>query len=119
MESVSVKWLKIENEDCYSFIFNGHFSAKEAREASKQWQDEFAKTPVGRRYHIVFDARQMSNYDAGARMQWQAVMKELQPQIKSIWLMSESSAIRAGAKMMSFFTSFSIKSVSKPEDISF
>lgn len=118
MESVSIDWVKIDNEDCYRFSFTGHFKAIDAKEAAKQWKEHFAKTPAGRRYHIIFDAREMSNYDASARLTWQAVMKELQGKIKDIWLVSNNSLIKVGAKMMSMFTSFKIKAVSNLEDIS-
>ena len=61
----------------------------------------------------------MTGFENKARVIWQKAIKELKKQIDCVWLISDSKIIRAGAKVMSAFTSFSLNVVNDESKIKF
>ena len=84
----------------------------------KKWKEAFQSRPDDK-ITIVWECLNMTGYETQARIQWQETLKELQPQIKDIWLISDSNLIKTGARVMSVFTSLNIHIVDSEEDIVF
>nr|WKN38842.1 hypothetical protein K4G66_09015 [Tunicatimonas sp. TK19036] len=116
MENTRIDWVQIDDADCLKFTFKDIFTHKEAMIASQEWKSSFQER-VNNRFVVIFDAKAMKNYEPLARSVWQKTMTELKGQIESIWLVTDSKIIAAGAKIMSVFTSFNIKTVSAEENI--
>ena len=59
----------------------------------------------------------MKGYEPRARVTWQKAMGELKNQIDTIWLVTNSSMIKTGAKIMSLAVSYDIKAISKESEM--
>ena len=59
----------------------------------------------------------MKGYDSDARVKWQSALKEMNTQIDSIWLISDSSIIKMGATMMGLFSSLNVKVIKSESEI--
>ena len=59
----------------------------------------------------------MKGYESAARAKWTDALKEMKPQIGTIWLISDSALIRMGASVMSMLSSINIKAISSESEI--
>ncbi len=59
----------------------------------------------------------MKGYDSAARVQWTEALKEMKPQIDTIWLITNSTIIRMGAYVMGMVSSLDIKVVGAETEI--
>ncbi|MEQ9441601.1 MAG: hypothetical protein RIG62_21335 [Cyclobacteriaceae bacterium] len=116
MENTTVEWVQINNTDCLKFTFNDVLTHKEALIASEEWKKAFQNN-TAKKFMVIFDAKAMKDYEPMARSIWQKTISELKKQIDSIWVITDSKIIAAGAKIMGVFTSFSIKTVDSEEKI--
>ena len=66
---------------------------------------------------IIWQCLEMEGYEAMARTTWQTAIKKLKSNIEAIWLITNSRVIKAGASIMSFFTSYDIKVVKSEQEI--
>ena len=117
-ENPKVELVTFNNEDCLRFTFSGHFTVEDAEFGVSEWKDFFASAG-NQKVIVIWDARQMSGFDNKARVIWQHAIKELKKQIECVWLIADSKVIRAGAKVMSAFTSFCLKAVNDENKIKF
>ncbi len=108
--NINAELVQLNGEDCLKFTFKGHFTEEDAEFGVNEWK-EFFESAGNEKVVIIWDSKQMAGFDNKARVVWQQAIKELKKQIDCVWLISDSSVIRAGAKMMSAFTSFSLKAV--------
>ena len=115
-DTLSIEWKNINNNICLFFKFHGVFSHETSLKGVEEWMQRFAEKDK-LKFIIVWDCINMNGYEPKARIVWQHALKELQKQIDTIWLISDSSIIRTGAKIISLATSFEIKPVSKEADI--
>ena len=113
-ESVVIEQTQINDKDCIKFTFQGLFTKEDALMASKEWK-EIASS--GKKFIVIFHAKEMAGYEPMARAIWQKMIVELKSQIENIWLITDSKLIAAGAAIMSMFTSFTIKTVNSEEKI--
>lgn len=116
MENTTVEWVQINNTDCLKFTFNDVLTHKEALIASEEWKKVF-QNKTTEKFIVIFDANEMKDYEPMARSLWQKTISDLKSQIDSIWVITDSKIIAAGAKIMGVFTSFSIKTVDSEEKI--
>ncbi|MEM8965548.1 MAG: hypothetical protein AAGE93_03960 [Bacteroidota bacterium] len=112
----NITWIQRENIEYLKISFVGIFTYKDAEWASQQWKEQFQAKPE-QRIKVIFDALEMINYEPSARSVWQQTIAELSGQIDSIWLVTDSKLIVAGAKIMSIFTSFRINTVSSEDKV--
>ena len=117
MNNTIIETAVIDGQNCLKFIFKGVFTHQDAVEASIEWQRYFKDHP--QKMNVIFDASLMSNYEPMARATWQKTLSVLKNQIDSVWVITDSKIIAAGAKLMGIFTSFSIKAVGSQEKIVF
>lgn len=116
-KTVEIELCEVNNEDCLKFTFNNKLKEQDAYEGVKEWEDIFSSVDSDQKSVIVWDSTQMSGFENKARIIWQKGLKKLKKQISVIWLITDSKAIKAGAKLMSLFTSFEIKVVKSEKDI--
>ncbi|WKN33391.1 hypothetical protein PZB74_08595 [Porifericola rhodea] len=98
------------------FTFQGILTAKEATKAITEWKKLFEEKK-NEKFTLIFHALEMTDYEPLARTSWQKTIVELSGQIENIWVVTTSKLIMAGAKIMSMFTSFSIKTVSTEDKV--
>ena len=115
-ENPKVELAEINNTECVKFTFKGHFTPEDAEYGVKEWKDFFASAG-NQKVIIIWDARQMTDFDHQARVIWQHAVKKFKKQIECVWLIANSKTIRAGAKVMSAFTSFCLKAVKDEKEI--
>ena len=72
---------------------------------------------TGEKIALVWHCQKMKGYEPMARSLWQRTIKDLKDQIDSIWLITDSALIKAGATLISFFTKLDIKVVKSENKI--
>ena len=116
IKSLEIEPNIIRDVEVLRFNFNGYFNKDDAQAGIEEWREIFSNMN-GEKAVLIWDAREMSNYETKARLVWQQAIKELGKQIDSIWLIANSKIIRAGAKAMSLFTKFKIHAVDSEDQI--
>jgi hypothetical protein len=104
----------INNFDFIYFTFRGKLTENDAKNAIVNWKNQLEKRHTMQPH--IWNCMQMTGYEPMARAHWQKAIKELKGKISKIWLISDSSIIIAGAKILSLFTSFDIITVRSEED---
>lgn len=112
-QGINVTWEG--NYDFLTFTFPAFLDKKSAEKAIDIWDKEFALQPRGT--DLIWDCTEMTDYDPMARMLWQKALTNHKNQINTIWLISESAIIRAGAKLFSLFVGVTIKPVKSHAEI--
>jgi len=115
-DSKLIKKIKINENECLRFSFSGVLTRKQAVEICDEWTEMFNHEKAVK-YHIIFNATHLDNYEPLARIAFQNTINNLRSQIVKIWVVTDSKLISAGAAIMGIFTSFSIKSVSSEDQI--
>jgi len=117
IKTVEIELCEVNNEDCLKFTFVDKLIEKDAIEGVKEWEDIFSSVDINEKTTIIWDSTHMTGFENKARIIWQKTIKKLKQQIKTVWLITDSKTIHAGAKLMSLFTSFEIKVVKLEEEI--
>lgn len=102
------QWEEIGTERCLVVRFSGHLDVAEAR--AKMAQIHAALEGVNEPVHMIWDALEMTSYDADARRLWQEGLKLVRDEIRAIHLISESAVIHMGAAVVGMFVGFDIRS---------
>ncbi len=116
-KTVEIELCDVNDEECLKFTFSDKFLKVDAEEGATEWEDIFQNVGGDDRTTIVWDTRGMSGFENSARVVWQKVIKKLKPKIGVVWLITTSKVIKAGAKLMSVFTSFDLKVVKSEKEI--
>lgn len=116
-KSLEIEFFEINDEDCLKFTFVDKFLETDAEKGVEDWKDIFNSAEDGVKLTVVWDALEMTGFDNKARIIWQKAIKKFKNQIGVVWLVTDSKTIKAGAKLMSAFTSFKIKVVKSEVDI--
>lgn len=111
-----IEYCDINDNNCLKFSFKGTLVEEDAKNAIEVWKN-FFKEREGEMITLIWDCKEMSGYDPGARIAWQNALKELKNQIANIWLISKSNLIRSGAMIVSMFTKLNIKVVQSESEI--
>ena len=115
-EKLSIELCQLSNEDCLKFTFTENFNESQAIEAVDEWKYLFENSK-GEKTRLVWDCTNMKGYEGKALKVWQQAMKDLKNQIDTVWLITDSNMIKAGAKLISVFSKFSIKVVKSANQI--
>ncbi len=107
---------QIQSKTAIIFHFEGILTQQKAHEFIKQWQIIFLGNESNKMV-VIFDAINMSDYQPMARTLFQKSINELKSQIDSIWVISNSKIVKAGAAIMSIFSSFPITTIASLDDI--
>lgn len=116
-KSLDIEMLEINDEDCLKFCFSGKLTKEDAVEGISYWEDIFDSIPEGEKTKIIWDCKEMTGFENSARVEWQHAVKKLKTKIDVIWLIANSKVIKAGAKVMSMFSSFKIKNVDNEDEL--
>ena len=111
-----IGWCLINGRECLKFTFRGTLTEIDAIDAVSKWKKMFS-TRKDEKIVIIWQCKKMVSYEPMARIIWQNTLKELKNQIDTIWLVSDSIIIQAGAKIMAFFTILNLKVVNSEEKI--
>jgi hypothetical protein len=114
----SVEQISIHDKECIKLNFGSVLNQKDAIRVCNEWK-AVSQVDKTKKYVIIFNAKDMIDYEPMTRTSFQNTMKELKDQIDQIWVISESKLIRGGAAIMGMLTSFSIKAVNSEEQIIF
>jgi hypothetical protein len=112
--ALSIEWVIIKGIRCLKFTFSGLLSCQTATRKVEEWRRVF-DAEAGTKVTLVFDCKEMTDYEPFARIVFQKAIAELKPQINGIWVISTSKVIIAGAAIMGLFASFPIKTVASTE----
>lgn len=116
-DNPQIGWCQINNLECLKFTFKGRLTEEDALKAISRWKEMF-NSMKDQKIILVWNCIDMTGYEPMARMSWQRTIKELKDQIERIWLITDSAVIKAGANLISIFTSFEIKVVKSEDKIS-
>ena len=111
-----IGWCLINGRECLKFTFRCTLTEIDAIDAVSKWKKMFS-TRKDEKIVIIWQCKKMVSYEPMARIIWQNTLKELKNQIDTIWLVSDSIIIQAGAKIMAFFTILNLKVVNSEEKI--
>lgn len=114
---VTVSTLEINGKNAIKFVFQGQFTAKSAASAIDQWKKVIQKLESGTKVMCIWECHAMTGYEPDARFAWQKAMKECQGNTESIWVVTKSKLIKAGAMILVAFTNHPIKVVSSESEI--
>jgi hypothetical protein len=114
----NVEQISIHDKECIKLNFGSVLNQKDAIRVCNEWK-AVSQVDKTKKYVIIFNAKDMIDYEPMTRTSFQNTMKELKDQIDQIWVISESKLIRGGAAIMGMLTSFSIKAVNSEEQIIF
>ncbi len=109
-----VEWCDLQDKKCLKFTFTGTLTEYGATIAIERWETLCNETP-DKKFNMIWICHQMTGYEPKARIAWQNTLKRFKGKIESIWLVTSSPLIKAGAMIMSAFTSYDVKVV-KTED---
>lgn len=117
-DNPQIEWQQINDRECLKFTFTGTFTEHEALIAISRWKELFSSR-ISEKIILIWQCQNMESYEPMTRILWQNTIKELKSQIDTIWLVADSDVIKAGAKIMAFFTTSSLKIVSSEDKIRF
>jgi hypothetical protein len=103
-------------KDFLRFTFDGVLTQKEAISLCNAWRKHCDVRP-DIRFIIVFNAKEMKNYEPQARITFQKCIKELIDHIDKIWLITDSKLVLGGASIMSLITGLPIRAIRSEEQI--
>ena len=115
-ENPRIEWSEKSEKQCLRFTFGEKLTAKEAEVAIAEWREAF-QSKKDEPIILIWDCRKMKGYESAARTKWTEALKELKPQIDTIWLISDSTLIRMGASVMGMLSSINIQAVSPESEI--
>ncbi|MCZ8356075.1 MAG: hypothetical protein O9340_15140 [Cyclobacteriaceae bacterium] len=115
-QNLSIFWHPLEGELCLKFVFKHKFLKIDAVQGIVYWKACFNEKQ-NQKITLIWDCTEMTDYEPFARVAWQQALSELKEQIETIWLISDSKLIRAGASILSFFTSLDIKAVKTENEV--
>ena len=115
-DCLRIEWKNIDNQICLYFTFKGMFTYESSLKSVEEWKSRFSDKEQ-LKFIVVWNCLEMTGYEPGARMLWQKTLQDLKSQIEVIWLISNSSLIKAGAKILSLSTSYNVKTVSSEAEI--
>jgi len=114
--TVDIQVCQVENLDCLKLSFNGILTEAIANQAIDEWKHLLGN--VGdKKVNMVWDCKNMKDYETGARIKWQNMLKENKQVIGTIWVITESSLIKTGLKLLSAFSSYKFKFIKSCEEI--
>ncbi len=114
-ENPEIKWKILNNKEYLYFTFHDTLREKEASDSVIKWHELLNLKNEKR--ELIWNCLDMKGYEPMARIIWQRAIKELKTYIDKIWLISDSTLIQTGARIMSLFTSFDLKVVKSESDI--
>ncbi len=109
-DGLLLEWITIKNIPCLQINIKGLFTNSNAIKAASEWKKMFEIHP-NKKSAVIFNCKEMKDYEPLARGTFQNAISAMKPQISSIWVISDSKIIAAGAAIMGLFTSYSIKTV--------
>jgi len=113
-----INWTWKSDKICLKFTFIGMLEIEDAISAVEKWKKAFSSRPSDK-IVLIWECHHMTGYDTESRLLWQKTLKELKPQIDSIWLITTSRLIRMGAQIMTLFTSINTEIVETEDQIVF
>ena len=116
-KTVEIELCDVNDEECLKFTFSEKFLKSDAESGASEWEDIFQNVEGGEKTTIVWDTLEMTGFENSARVIWQKAIKKLKPKIGVVWLITTSKVIKAGAKLMSVFTSYDLKVVKSEKEI--
>lgn len=116
---VLVNLATISNNNCLKITFFGVFTKDQAQRAAAHWKEVMSKADEKKKLPVIFDCKNMTDYEPMARMIWQNTINELSKKIDSIWVVTDSKLIMAGAAILGLFSTLKIKTASSEEKITF
>lgn len=114
LDKLDIDFCHLNNEGCLKFTFNEHFKEEDAVYAVEEWK-ELQASSKGGKINIIWNCLNMKSYERKTLSVWQKTLKTFKNKIEDIWLITDSKKIKAGAVLMSTFSSLKIKVV-KTED---
>jgi hypothetical protein len=120
MEVLSDKnWIELvrrAGKDFLRFTFDGVLTQKEAITLCNTWK-KYCQEQPDNRFIIIFNAKNMENYEPQARIAFQKCIKEMISHIDKIWVISDSKIVLGGALIMSLVVGLPIRAVRSEEQI--
>jgi hypothetical protein len=107
---LAINWKVVGEEKCLYFRFEGVLTRELAKKGIDQWEKSLEGTSA--KTTLIWDCLNMKNYEPMARNDWQMAIKNNKSKMDIIWVVTDSTIIKAGAKLMGIFTSYNFKVVS-------
>ncbi|MCU0430902.1 MAG: hypothetical protein MUF42_13135 [Cytophagaceae bacterium] len=97
-------------------LFDGVFTLEQARKVSEEWESQVKAFP-GKKWIMVWDCQQMTNYEPLARGLFQRMLLDNKKSVQHIFLITDSMIIKAGAKLLSMFTGLQLSIHASQEEV--
>lgn len=117
IETVDISWKSANNKKYLKFDFRGALSEEIAQVAITSWQKEFARLNSGEKVDLIWNCLEMNKYSAKAAKMWKQAMNEFKDQTADVWLVTNNTFIKMGAKTVTFLLPINLKVVSSEYEI--
>jgi hypothetical protein len=114
--SVNIEICDFFDKDCLKFVFIGNFTEIIAKQTCEEWKMILGDVKNGK-IDMIWECTEMTGYDTQARIIWQQLLKEYKSKIGTIWVITNSTLIKAGLKLLSTFTSYHFKVLKTIDEI--
>lgn len=116
-----INWKEINGVSCLYFQFGEILRVSSAEKGIARW-NKLTERRINEQSNndkliVIWDCLLMKNYETKARVAWQKNLKAQRDTIDTIWLITTSPLVLAGAEIISFFSSFTIKTVASVKEL--
>ncbi|WP_448519092.1 hypothetical protein [Rhodoflexus sp.] len=112
-------WQTINDTTCLVIMFNGLFREEDAESLCRYLSKQISDMPETIKTPIVCNCVNMTDYEAKARLIFQNFLQKNFQRLQGLWIITQSPAIKGGAKLMSRFISLPIYVIDSEEKIFF
>lgn len=110
-------WEIIQDKTCLVITFNGIFTETDANKLSAYLNRQIAELEETNTFPLICRCLYMTDYEAHARLVFQNFLQAHVNRLESIWVVTESRAIKYGSKLMNMFVSIPIQIVANENQI--
>ncbi len=117
LDEVEIAWDDRSQKKFLRFKFHGDLSEAAANAAIVKWRLEFQKIPMGTYTDLIWNCLDMKKYSSKAAKMWKEAMSEMKDKISCVWLVTDNTFIRMGARTVTFLLPVTMKVVRSEDEI--
>ena len=114
---VTVLWVKKGEKNVLKFTFLGDLTEESASLALTRWRSEFSKIDKGTKVDLIWNCLEMRKYSGKSAKLWKQAMSAMKDKIDKVWLVTNNTFIRMGAKTVTFLLPIQLNVISSEKEI--
>lgn len=110
-------WETVQNRQCLVITFNGEFTETDAEKLVRYLNEQIAELEPTVTFPLICRCQHMTDYEAHARLIFQNFLQNHIKRLHSVWIVTQSSAIKYGGRLLSMFVSVPVKVINNESQI--